>query len=42
MLYEIADMLEMQGVEFKPRAYRRAAQSIETLQRDVEEVWLEG
>ncbi len=42
MLYEIADMLEMQGVDFKPRAYRRAAQSVETLQRDIAEIWREG
>ncbi len=42
ILYEMADMLEMQGVEFKPRAYRRAAQSVETLQRGVEEIWREG
>ncbi len=42
MLYEIADILEMQGVEFKPRAYRRAAQSIETLQRDIGEIWRAG
>ncbi len=42
ILYEIADMLGTQGVEFKPRAYRRAAQSIETMQRDIENVWKEG
>ncbi|MBI1972141.1 MAG: DNA polymerase/3'-5' exonuclease PolX [Candidatus Aenigmarchaeota archaeon] len=42
ILYEIADMLEMQDVEFKPRAYRRAAQSVETLQRDIAEIWHEG
>ncbi|MBI3412847.1 MAG: DNA polymerase/3'-5' exonuclease PolX [Candidatus Aenigmarchaeota archaeon] len=41
ILYEIADILEMQAVEFKPRAYRRAAQSIETLQRDITEIWHE-
>ena len=35
ILYEIADMLEIQDVEFKPRAYRRAAQSIESLQENI-------
>jgi DNA polymerase (family 10) len=35
ILYEIADLLEMKGVQFKPRAYRRAAQTIETLPEDV-------
>jgi len=35
ILYEIADMLEVQGVEFKPRAYRRAARSIEDLNDDI-------
>ncbi|MBI4177676.1 MAG: DNA polymerase/3'-5' exonuclease PolX [Candidatus Aenigmarchaeota archaeon] len=42
ILYEIADILEMQDVEFKPRAYRKAAQSIETLQRDITGIWREG
>ncbi|MFH0890041.1 MAG: DNA polymerase/3'-5' exonuclease PolX [Candidatus Aenigmatarchaeota archaeon] len=42
ILYEIADILEMQSVEFKPRAYRRAAQSIEMLQRNIEEICAEG
>ena len=35
ILYEIANMLEIQDVEFKPRAYRRAAQSIESLQENI-------
>ncbi len=29
VLYEIADMLEMQNVDFKPAAYRKAARSVE-------------
>lgn len=37
-LFEIADLLEMQDVEFKPRAYRRAARNIEALTEAVEEV----
>lgn len=42
IFYEIADILEMQGVEFKPRAYRKAAKSIETLTQDVEEYYKKG
>lgn len=42
VLYEIADILEIQGVEFKPNAYRRAARSIEGLDRELEELANEG
>ncbi len=38
ILYEIADFLEIQDVDFKPRAYRRAARNIEALSEDIEEV----
>jgi DNA polymerase (family 10) len=37
VLYEIADMLDMQDVQFKPQAYRRAARSIETLGKPIED-----
>lgn len=39
ILYEIADLYEMQDVQFKPRAYRKAAQNIESLGKDIEEVY---
>jgi DNA polymerase (family 10) len=39
ILYEIADILEMQDVEFKPRAYRKAARTIESLSKPIEEVY---
>jgi DNA polymerase (family 10) len=42
LLYKIADVLEMQEVKFKPRAYRRAARVIENMSRDIEEVWKQG
>jgi DNA polymerase (family 10) len=42
ILYEIADLLELKGVEFKPRAYRRAARSIEELDKDVVELYKDG
>jgi DNA polymerase (family 10) len=35
MLYEIADLLELKGVQFKPRAYRRAAQNIDNSSEDI-------
>ena len=42
ILYQIADLLEIQEVEFKPVAYRRAAQSIENLSEPIEEYAKEG
>jgi len=41
-LYELADILEIQGVEWKPIVYRKAARSIEGMSRDIEDVWKEG
>jgi len=35
---QIANLLEYQGIAFKPAAYRRAAQTIEDLPRDVAEI----
>jgi len=43
LLYEIADLLELKGeMVFKVRAYRRAAQVIESLGRPIEDAWQEG
>ncbi|KUK98821.1 MAG: DNA polymerase (Family X), partial [Methanoculleus marisnigri] len=42
ILYEVADLLEIKGVRFKPQAYRRAAQAIETLPEDVGIIAKEG
>ena len=42
VLYEIGDLLEIKGIDFKPRAYRKAAQSIETLGEDVTAVYERG
>lgn len=39
--YEIANILEMQDVQFKPRAYRKAAMAIETWNKDVEKIYKE-
>lgn len=39
-LYKIADLLELQGeIRFKFLAYRRAAQTIESLSRDIEDIY---
>ena len=38
ILYTIADLLEMQGVTWKPQAYRRAAQNLETFAGDLAEL----
>ncbi len=38
ILYEVADLLEIKGIRFKPQAYRRAARAIETLPEDVTDV----
>jgi len=42
ILEEIAAMLEAEGVEWKPNAYRRAALTIATLSEDIEEVYKQG
>ena len=38
VFYEIATLLEMEDEPFKPRAYRKAAQNIESLTVDIEEI----
>ena len=38
----MAMYLEAQGVEFKPRAYQKAAQSLETFEKDVREIFEKG
>ena len=42
IFYEIANYLEMDEVAFKPYAYRRAADSLESIENDVEEVYKRG
>jgi len=42
IFYEIASFLEMEGVAFKPYAYEKAALTLETLEKDVEEIFKEG
>ena len=42
ILYEIARLLEINGVAFKPKAYKRAAESIENLKEDISLIYKEG
>jgi DNA polymerase (family 10) len=42
IFYSIADILEMQAVQFKPQAYRKAARAIESLSEDVSEIYRKG
>lgn len=42
ILYNIADILELQSVQWKPQAYRKAAQAIETLTENIEDVQARG
>src|SRR3989344_6544668 len=39
IFFEIADLLELQNVQWKPRAYRNAAISIQALPQDIEELY---
>jgi len=42
IFYKIADILEIQGVQWKPRAYRAAASSIELMPMPLAQVYKEG
>jgi len=42
IFYEIADFLEMEGVKFKPYAYQKAGFALESLEKDIQEIYKEG
>ncbi|OHB20789.1 MAG: DNA polymerase III [Parcubacteria group bacterium RIFCSPLOWO2_01_FULL_48_18] len=42
ILYEIGECLEMQEVLFKPRAYEKAANAVESFEEDVSEIYRHG
>jgi len=42
ILYEIAELLDLDGVAFKPRAYRRAAQAVESCTEPIENLSAQG
>jgi len=41
IFYEMADILELKKEKWKPQAYRIAAQTIESLKEDIEDIYLE-
>jgi DNA polymerase (family 10) len=42
IFYEIADFLEMERIQFKPAAYRKAALVLEGLENDIEKIYEKG
>ena len=42
LLYEIADLQDMLGIEWKPVAFRKAARAIETLSKDIAVIYKEN
>ena len=42
IFYEMADILEMMNVQWKPRAYRQAARAIDSLSEDVDSIYKKG
>jgi DNA polymerase (family 10) len=42
IFYEIADILEIKKVKWKPQAYRIAAQTIESLREDISDIYKRG
>lgn len=42
IFYEIADLLDILDVQWKPNAYRKAARTIETLSKPVDEMYAKG
>ncbi|MFH1332479.1 MAG: DNA polymerase/3'-5' exonuclease PolX [archaeon] len=42
IFHEIANILEMQGVNWKPAAYRKAARSLESLSEELEDIYKRG
>ncbi len=42
IFYDIADILEMLNIAWKPIAYRKAARTIENLEKDVKDIYTDG
>jgi len=42
IFYEIASFLEMEGADFRPQAFKKAAINLETLEEPVEEIYKKG
>jgi len=41
ILYETAELLDIEGVAFKPKAYRKAAKALESLKKDISLIYKE-
>ena len=41
IFYEIANLLEIKGIAYKPTAYRRAAKLLENLEQDISQIYKE-
>ncbi len=39
ILYEIAELLDIKGVKFKPKAYKKAAKAVKELKLDISEIY---
>ncbi|MDI6717834.1 MAG: DNA polymerase/3'-5' exonuclease PolX [Patescibacteria group bacterium] len=42
ILYEISEYLEMENIQFKPRAYQKAASAIESLSENISDIYKKG
>jgi len=42
IFYKMADILEIQGIAWKPQAYRRVAKALETMQGDIRKIYKKG
>src|SRR3989344_2935791 len=42
ILFELAEMYEMQNIPFKPRVFERASESVASLEDDVADLYKEG
>lgn len=42
IFFEMADILEIQGVEWKPRAYKEAARTLESMEEDIGRIYEDG
>ncbi len=42
ILNQVADLMEIEAVDFRTKAYRRAAHTVDTLSEDIEDIKNEG
>ena len=39
IFYEVADILEIKKIPWKPQAYRKAARSLQSISKDIKEIY---